>query len=228
MIINIISTGSSGNLYELLDSKSNSIILEAGEPRCKYMQYREGKIAPEMVVISHEHGDHAFYSNQYEMICNVHKWQPKAESKNFKATGFKVEHGGVLNYAYIIGLKQDRELLFFATDLEYEERSISKIIDAIKKGKVQKFLIECNYNDYLYHLADKEQRIGCDRHFSDNDLIKFIKRTEAKEPVIITVHGSNRLSADAHTTKMIKGRIPTAKVAIGVGAKNGVKNLIII
>ena len=31
MIVNVISTGSSGNLYELLDSKGNSIILEAGE-----------------------------------------------------------------------------------------------------------------------------------------------------------------------------------------------------
>ena len=49
MRINCISTGSSGNLYELLDSKGNSIILEAGEPRHTYMKHREATTAPEMV-----------------------------------------------------------------------------------------------------------------------------------------------------------------------------------
>ena len=73
MIINVISTGSSGNLYELLDSKGNSIILEAGEPRYKHMKYREATTAPEIVITTHSHGDHAFYANQYEMMCTVHR-----------------------------------------------------------------------------------------------------------------------------------------------------------
>lgn len=225
MTINVISTGSSGNLYELLDSKGNSIILEAGEPRATYMKYREGITAPEMVIITHEHGDHSFYANQYEMMCDVHKWQPTAVSENFKAFGYKVKHGDVLNYAYLIKSIQSDKFLFFATDLEYDLESLEPIVSAIKKYNVTRFLIECNYNDYLYHLADPEQRIGCDRHFSDNDLIRFVKLTEAKDPTIITIHGSNRLSGDSYTKKMIKGRIPTAKVAVSVGAKNGVKNL---
>ena len=45
MRINCISTGSSGNLYELLDSKGNSIILEAGEPESIYIGKR---YTPEM------------------------------------------------------------------------------------------------------------------------------------------------------------------------------------
>ena len=225
MRINCISTGSSGNLYELLDSNGNSIILEAGEPREKYMKYREGVTPPEMVIITHKHGDHAYYANQYEMMCTVHRWKQKAESTNFKAFGFKVEHGGVLNYAYLIRLLQDDDFLFFATDWEYEEESLKPIFKAMKHFKVENFLIECNYNDYLYHLAEEEQRIGCDRHFSDNDLIRFIKKVGAKEPKIITIHGSERLSGDSYTKKMIKGRIPNATVAVSVGAKNGVKNL---
>ena len=225
MIINVISTGSSGNLYELLDSKGNSIILEAGEPRLKFMQYREGETIPEMVIITHKHGDHAYYANEYEMICPVHRWQQKAESDNFKAFGFEVLHGDVLNYAYLIKFLEDDRFLFFATDLEYEEESLQPIFKALKFHKVENFLIECNYNDYLYHLAEKEQRIGCDRHFSDNDLIRFIKKVGAKEPKIITIHGSERLSGDSYTKKMIKGRIPNATVAVSVGAKNGVKNL---
>ena len=225
MKINVISTGSSGNLYELLDSKGNSIILEAGEPRHKFMEYREGITPPEMVIITHKHGDHAYYANQYEMMCTVHRWKQRAESTNFKAFGFKVVHGDVLNYAYLIKLLIDDEFLFFATDWEYEEDSLQPILKALKHFKVENFLIECNYNDYLYHLAEKEQRIGCDRHFSDNDLIRFIKKVGAKEPKIITIHGSERLSGDAYTKKMIKGRVPNATVAVSVGAKNGVKNL---
>ena len=225
MKINVISTGSSGNLYELLDSKGNSIILEAGEPREKYIKYRESDTPPEMAIITHKHGDHAYYANQYEMICPVHRWQQRAESTNFKAFGFEVIHGDVLNYAYLIKLLQDDDFLFFATDWEYEEESLKPILKALNHFKVENFLIECNYNDYLYHLAEKEQRIGCDRHFSDNDLIRFIKKVGAKEPKIITIHGSNRLSGDAYTKKMIKGRIPNATVAVSVGAKNGVKNL---
>ncbi len=225
MIINVISTGSSGNLYELLDGKGNSIILEAGEPRHTYMKYREGTTPPEMVIITHKHGDHAYYANEYEMMCTVHRWTQRAESTNFKVFGFEVVHGDVLNYAYLIKLLQDDDFLFFATDLEYEEESLQPIFKALKFHKVENFLIECNYNDYLYHLAEKEQRIGCDRHFSDNDLIRFIKKVGAKEPKIITIHGSERLSGDAYTKKMIKGRIPNATVAVSVGAKNGVKNL---
>src|SRR5678815_1895087 len=111
MKINVISTGSSGNLYELLDSKGNSIILEAGEPRHTYMKYREATTAPEMVIITHSHGDHSFYANQYEMMCTVHRWQQRVESDNFKAFGFEVVHGDVLNYAYLIKLLQDLSLI---------------------------------------------------------------------------------------------------------------------
>lgn len=225
MTINIISTGSSGNLYELLDSQGNSILLEAGEPRSTYTKYREGVIPPEMLLITHKHGDHSFYSNQYQMICDVHEWQPEANSENFRAVGFEVEHGGILNYAYIIKFLADNRFLFFATDLEYKEEKLKPIIKRLKQYKVSNYLVECNYNDYLYHLAEKEQRIGCDRHFSDYDLIRFIKKVNPHDPKIITIHGSNRLSADSYTKKMIIKKIPNATVAIGIGAKNGVKNL---
>jgi len=77
----------------------------------------------------------------------------------------------------------------------------------------------------LYHLADEIQRIGCDRHFSDNNLVKFIRKVEVKDPTIITIHGSNRLSADTYTKKLIQGKFPAAKIAVATGGKNGVKNI---
>ncbi len=225
MRINCIATGSSGNLYEIIDSQNNCILIEAGVDRSVFAKYRESEKVPEMCIISHKHGDHSFFANNYEMICPVHKWQPTAESENFKAFGFHVEHGGVLTYSYLIKFLADDDFLFFATDLEYEEKSISLIVDTLKKFSVKKYLIEVNYNDYLYHLADDLQRIGCDRHFSDNDLVRFIRKIGVKDPTIITIHGSNRLSADSYTRKFIQGKLPASKVAVSVGGKNGVKNI---
>lgn len=225
MRINVIATGSSGNLYEVIDSQNNCILIEAGVTRTVFAKYREGEKVPEMCVISHRHSDHAGFANQYEMICPVHRWQQRAQSENFKVFGYMVEHGGVLTYAYLIKLLADDEFLFFATDLEYEEESITKITSELKKFKVKKYLIECNYNDHLYHLADDLQRIGCDHHFSDTNLVKFISEIGVNDPTIITIHGSNRLSVDSYTQKYIQGKFPAAKIAVSIGGKNGVKNI---
>ena len=93
---------------------------------------------------------------------------------------------------------------------------------------VENFLIECNYNDYLFHIANDEQRRGCSRHLSDNDVVNFIKKSGAKNPKIITIHGSNRLSADTYTKKYISSKLITSTVEVAVGAKGNQKNLFII
>ena len=225
MKINVIATGSTSNFYEVIDNLGNSLLIEAGVSRSVFWKHWEGAKIPEMCIISHLHGDHAKFAHEYEMICPVYKWNQTVVSENFKAFGFRVKHGDVLNYAYLIKLIADDDFLFFATDLEFEKESIDEITANLKTVHVSKFLIECNYNDYLYHLADPEQRIGCDRHFSDNNLVKFIKQTKAKNPKIITIHGSERLSADSYTRKFIQSKIPNATVAVAVGAQNNVKNL---
>ena len=93
---------------------------------------------------------------------------------------------------------------------------------------MENFLIECNYNDYLFHLATPDQRQGCSRHFSDNDVVNFMKIVKPRNPKIILIHGSNRLSADVYTKKLISSKIINSTVSVAVGAKNGVKNIFII
>jgi len=68
----------------------------------------------------------------------------------------------------------------------------------------------------------------CSRHLSDNDVIKFIKKTGAKNPKIITIHGSNRLSADTYTKKYLSSKLITSTVEVAVGVKGNVKNIFII
>ena len=65
-----------------------------------------------------------------------------------------------------------------------------------------------------------------------DNLIKFMKIVRHGNPKIITIHGSNRLSANTYTKKYIDAKLLecgiNAKVAISIGQKNGVKNLFTI
>lgn len=225
MTINVIATGSSGNLYEIIDSENNCILIEAGVDRSVFAKYRESPKVPEMCIITHAHSDHAFYANNYEMICPVHKWEQKVDSQSFKAFGYRVKHGNVLNYAYLIKSLVDNEFLFFATDLEYEKDYLDLIAKDLRFFYVKKLLVECNYNDYLYHLADRNQRIGCDNHFSDNDLVRFLRSLKINDFKLITIHGSNRLSGDDYTRKILQGKFPAGTIRVSTGVKNGVKNI---
>lgn len=224
MTVNVIATGSSGNLYEILDSKGNSILIEAGIHRHKYMEHKISENIPEMCLISHGHMDHSKFWGEYAAFMPVHKWQEKNDSENFLAAGFKLVHGDGNSTAFIIKSNVDDDYIFFGTDFEFSEAYL-ELYDTLKRLKINKFVIECNYNDYLFHLADSIQREGCSRHLSDNDVINFIKIVKPDNPKIITIHGSNRLSADTYTKKYISSKLITATVAVAVGAKGKTKNI---
>lgn len=227
MKINVIATGSAGNLYEILDSKGNSVLFETGIPFKEYLKFREGKSFPEFVAVTHEHGDHYKYFDEYcNAINNVFIHELKFETDNFKLHAIPVLHGECPCDAFILKSLVDNEVLFFATDFQYDE--YDTIHEVIRMLKIERFLIECSYNDYLYHLANPEQRLGLDRHFSDNDLIRFIKKSGARLPKIITIHGSNRLSSDTYTKKYLKSKLPNAIIGVSVGATKESKNIFII
>lgn len=227
MKINCIATGSSGNCYEIIDNSGNSIIIEAGVPRATFIKYRVGKEPPEMCIISHKHQDHYKYWGEYAAITQTHIFKDRCESQNWKAFGIPLKHGEGQTMTFIIKSLVENKFLFFGTDIEFEPQNL-ELFEALKFFNVENYLIECNYNDYLFHLATDEQRQGCSRHFSDNDVINFIRKTGSKNPKIITIHGSNRLSADTYTKKYISSKLLNATVQIATGAKNNQKNLFII
>jgi len=226
MKINVIATGSSGNCYEILDNSGNSIVIEAGVPRQTFLKHRIGTTPPEMCIISHGHSDHAQYINEFRAVMQTYIRQQKNESENFKAFGFEMKHGEGFSTVFVIKSIVEDKFLFFGTDFEYNDNAI--VFDVLRRYSVENFMIECNYNDYLFHLATDEQRQGCSRHLSDNDVVNFIRKSGAKNPKIITIHGSNRLSADTYTKKYISSKLLTATVNVAVGAKNKQKNLFII
>ena len=226
MKINVIATGSAGNLYELIDKDGNSMLIEAGMPRQTYIKHRVGKLPPEMCIISHQHMDHAKYKGEFEAVFPTYPAQEQNTSQNWKAFGFKMKHGETSSLSFIIKSLVEDKFLFFGTDMEFGNYiSLFKMLNFYH---VENFLIECNYNDYLFHLANDEQRRGCSRHLSDNDVVNFIKKSGAKNPKIITIHGSNRLSADTYTKKYISSKLITSTVEVAVGVKGNQKNLFII
>ena len=226
MRLNVIATGSSGNLYELLDSKGNAIIIEAGKPRYDYVSHKVGIECPEMCIISHSHTDHSKYKGEFEAIMQVHYKPAKCESKSFRVFGTPAKHGEITTQLFIIKSLVDNEIVFFGTDFEFGD--YPELFKTLMACNVTKFIIECNYNDYLYHLADDLNRIGCDRHLSDNDVINFIKKTKAKNPTLILIHGSNRLCIDKYTIKYIKKKLPSAMIGIAKGVKGKTKDTFII
>ena len=226
MKINVIATGSAGNLYELIDKDGNSMLIEAGMPRQTYIKHRVGKLPPEMCIISHPHMDHAKYKGEFEAVFPTYLAQEQNTSQNWKAFGFKMKHGETSSLAFIIKSLVEDKFLFFGTDMEMG--TYSDLFKMLNFYHVENFLIECNYNDYLFHLANDEQRRGCSRHLSDNDVVNFIKKSGAKNPKIITIHGSNRLSADTYTKKYISSKLITSTVEVAVGVKGNQKNLFII
>ena len=227
MIINVIATGSSGNLYELIDKWGNSMLIEAGKPRSEYMKHKISNQAPEMCIVSHNHMDHAHFVGEFKAMIPVYVSQRENISTNWKAIGFEVNHGEGKSTAFIIKSLVEEKFLFFGTDFEFS-KDYTELYESLKYLKVENYLIECNYNDFLFHLATPEQRLGCSRHFSDNDVVNFMRIVQPKNPKIITIHGSNRLSGDTYTKKQISSKILNSTVSVAVGQKNGVKNLFTI
>ena len=227
MIINVIATGSSGNLYELIDKWGNSMLIEAGKPRSEYMKHKISNQAPEMCIVSHNHMDHAHFVGEFKAMIPVYVSQRENTSTNWKAIGFEVNHGEGKSTAFIIKSLVEEKFLFFGTDFEFS-KDYTELYESLKYLKVENYLIECNYNDFLFHLATPEQRLGCSRHFSDNDVVNFMRIVQPKNPKIITIHGSNRLSGDIYTKKQISSKILNSTVSVAVGQKNGVKNLFTI
>lgn len=227
MIINVIATGSSGNLYELIDKWGNSMLIEAGKPRSEYMKHKISNQAPEMCIVSHNHMDHAHFVGEFKAMIPVYVSKRKNTSTNWKAIGFEVNHGEGKSTAFIIKSLVEEKFLFFGTDFEFS-KDYTELYESLKYLKVENYLIECNYNDFLFHLATPEQRLGCSRHFSDNDVVNFMRIVRPENPKIITIHGSNRLSGDTYTKKQISSKILNSTVSVAVGQKNGVKNLFTI
>lgn len=214
----VINSNSKGNAYALTGEKE-TLLLEAG------VSLREVKRMsgyPANIVgccVSHVHGDHAKYIEEYAkyypVVCNYDVAEKKEieciipnEGKTvycggFSITPFSVKHD-VPNYGYLIHHKEMGSLLF-ATDTDTLP---------FRFPNINHWLIEANYSDkilqeeYKNGKIDKAQR---DRiiisHMSFENCIKNLAASDAETASTITlIHLSSRHS----DPKLFNGDIFTA------------------
>lgn len=143
MQLKCLGSSSSGNCY-LLENKEECLVLEAGIPFKevkKALDFNITKIVG--VVVSHSHGDHAKYCDEYPKagipIFKAYKIMiPNLEFGNFLIRPFKLEHD-VECYGFYI-MHQDMGRLVFATDTYYVKYHFSN---------VNHIMIECNYSQKI-------------------------------------------------------------------------------
>ncbi len=156
MQLTVLNSGSTGNGY-VLQNGTEALVLECGVPRqdcLAALGYTTAKVAG--VLITHEHGDHAHYIEDYLplMPCYCSKGTAEAISYkrsrrphileplrtvqigNFRVRPIPAEHDAAEPFAYIIDHKDIGRLLF-ATDTYYLRYRIPDMTN---------LMIECNYS----------------------------------------------------------------------------------
>jgi len=157
MKLTILGSGSSGNCY-LLHNEAECLVIEAGVP------FREVKKALNFdvdkihgVIVTHEHGDHAAYINQY-LQAGIPVLRPWHES-GIDALSYPLTAGflpftvkvfdqvhDVPCYGFLISHREMGRLLF-ATDTEYVKYRFKSL---------NHIMIECNYSVRLIRSAYHE------------------------------------------------------------------------
>ncbi|MBQ7192319.1 MAG: MBL fold metallo-hydrolase [Paludibacteraceae bacterium] len=156
MTLTILNSGSTGNGY-VLQSDTEALVLECGVPRqdcLAALGWQTKKVAG--CLVTHEHGDHAHYIEDYLQLMPVYCSKGTAEALCYKRSrrpqvlaplrtvqigGFRVrpipaEHDAAEPFAYIID-HEDLGRLLFATDTYYLRYRIPDMTN---------LLIECNYS----------------------------------------------------------------------------------
>lgn len=180
----ILGSDSSGNSY-VLKGQTCSLILECGLPIKevkKSLNFDLSRVAG--ALITHSHGDHAKYANQYMSsginVCSsletlntlkcstthrmrVMKAQNKYEVGEFVVMPFAIEHDAPEPFGYLIK-HPECGLVLFVTDtcyLKYKFPGLNQII------------IECNYSQDIV-----------DKRMNDGDTISLVRNR------VITSHMS--------------------------------------
>lgn len=207
----VIGSSSSGNGYALQSESGELLLVEAGvKPKVTFQSLGYRIKAISGIVVSHTHGDHAKYINEYShrgilvganedviskrQIRSAHYTMQSGHTYafgSFRVTPFDVKHD-VPNFGYLIYHKECGAILF-ATDtftLPYAFKN------------VKHFLIEANYSDAILKdnlesgVIDKTQasRLMVS-HMSLENCIKNLSNCNADTASTITlIHLSSRNS----------------------------------
>lgn len=162
MKLKVLGSSSKGNSY-ILDNDSETLVIEAGVRLSevkKAVGFSVRKIVG--VLVTHEHGDHAAYINDYtknglDVFCSrgtasrflthhrLHKVQPGKlfQIGNFKVLPFDVIHDAEEPFGYLIWHPETGNILFL-TDSYYSEYTFKGLSNIILEVNYDPEILERN------------------------------------------------------------------------------------
>lgn len=204
MNLKVLGSSSKGNCY-ILTNENEALIIEAGIPLLevkKALSFDVRKIVG--VVVSHSHGDHAIYVEQYRKVgisvfdayrlCEINNGKfGKFVMGNFIIDTFPLIHD-VPCYGYLIAHPEMGKLLF-ATDTEYVKYRFKNL---------NHILIEANYDKKYLLKSDAKRKHVLEGHMSIDTAERFINanKTGLLQNVVLL-----HLSSDGSNPKEFKNRI---------------------
>ena len=204
ILLKVVGTGSGGNSYLLFDDEANVLVLDCGmrtDLVKRALNYNISKISG--VYISHAHGDHALYRNDYKLMgCDIfapYEEIGKKASRHYKPwyiRAFKLPHGETSSYGALIE-HDNGERLLYLTDMEYCPFNF-------KDWNVNHIMVECNYQPEHVDLeaANKEHKLR--GHCNLNTAIDLVlaNKTEALKSVTLIHAGIRTLNPTECVVRM--------------------------
>lgn len=222
MELNVLGSSSSGNCY-LISNETECLIIEAGvklKEVKKALDFDISKVVG--VLVSHEHGDHAKYTEEYlnsaiPVYCSqgtidgikfkgIRRPEECEHGKQFKIGGFTVmpfdvQHDCNHPFGFIINHNEAGKILFL-TDTFYSEYTFKGLNHLLVEANYCKDILEENIKSGKVHASMRNRLLTshmslktCKELLSSNDLSKTAN--------IVLIH----LSSDNSNAKQFKEEV---------------------
>jgi len=233
MKLTVFGSSSSGNAYALEFENGQILLLEAGMPYKLFAKAFPGRWSDVLgCLITHEHGDHSKYINEY-IDAGLHVFASKGTYEKLGiTTRFKINvlTGGcivsmkpnVLIYPFAVSHNAAEPLGFMITDSVYHETLVfitdSAYLD-YRFTHINYYMVECNYIDSVV----MENRVNGGYtapkyHMSLETCKKFLGKCEHNDTKkIILIHLSDTNSYERRMVEEIQDCTGISTVAAASG-----------
>ncbi len=224
MKIKVLGSSSSGNGY-ILDLDTEALVIEAGVKASEVKQalkFNISKVAG--CVVSHEHGDHSAYANEYigvgfdvymtqgtaSRLKFTNNRKPKLlqpntliQIGNFKVLPFDVEHDAIEPVGFLIKHKAIGTVLFI-TDTYYSKYKFSSLNHLLVEANYCEEIVEDAVINGTLHPA--QYRRLRKSHMSIQTCKELLKANDlSKVENIVLIHLSDRNSNAESFKRQVQG-----------------------
>jgi len=232
MKLKVIKTGSAGNGYALLSSTGECLLIEAGVKLSEVKKYLDFDLSQVVgCIVTHEHGDHAKYINEYaDAGIDVYAQEVTFKTEHHRFKVLKMSSPNVLGEFYILPLAVKHDVptvgfliqhdecgkVLFLTDTYYCPYRFSGLNQIIIESNYSKMIIEDKLGGYLGFLKNRIKS----SHMSLETCIDLLRANDlTKVNNIVLIHLSDTNSDE----DMFKNDVEKATGKLCTVAINGLE-----